>query len=105
MIRSALDNNIFPVIGLPMPIDDSSIDGKLERLCLEYRQVSARYGIPVLDFRASFVDQETDRLRDELYIDGAHPNLEGYRVMGETAVAYLTTAFARDIQAWSFGKQ
>ncbi|MGD0153291.1 MAG: GDSL-type esterase/lipase family protein [Thermacetogeniaceae bacterium] len=91
MIGYAADRHIVPVIGLPLPIDDTWADPKLERLCREYRQISAACGALLLDFRGSFIDPDTGKMKDELYLDGVHPNLLGYRVMGEVAASFLAS--------------
>jgi len=89
MIARARDNKISPVIGLPIPIDDFRINSKLDRLSREYLLISSKFEIPVLDFRVPFIDPDTARIKDNLYLDGVHPNLEGYRVMGETAASFF----------------
>jgi lysophospholipase L1-like esterase len=93
MVASAIDNKILPVIGIPMPIDDPMAGPKLELLSGEYRRVSSKLMLPILDFRTPFTEVDTGRIRDNLYLDGCHPNLEGYRVMGETAVHFFRTLF------------
>jgi lysophospholipase L1-like esterase len=93
MIASALANKILPVVGIPMPIDDPGADLKLERLSREYRLIPSRLGTPVLDFRTPFIDPNTKRMRENLYLEGVHPNLDGYRVMGETAVSFFKALY------------
>ncbi len=93
MLGYAADHHIVPVIGLPIPIDDTWADPKLERLCQEYCQISAACGALLLDFRRAFIDPETGKMNDKLYVDGVHPNLPGYRVMGEVATCFLMAAF------------
>ncbi len=89
MVASAVANKILPVIGIPMPIDDSMAGPVLDRLTTEYRHISSKLMLPTMDFRTPFLDAGTGRIRTDLYLDGVHPNLDGYRVMGETAVDFF----------------
>jgi lysophospholipase L1-like esterase len=91
ILAGTVANHIRPVIGMPMPVDNPAADRKLERITEEYRMLAAKLGVPVLDFRTAFIDPDTKKMREELYIDDAHPNLDGYRVMGETAAAFFQT--------------
>jgi acyl-CoA thioesterase-1 len=93
MVARALANGINPVIGSPIPVDDPSAGLKLERLCEEYRRIAAERGLPLLDFRTPFIDPATGQMKDDLYLDGVHPNLKGYRAMGETAVNFFQNYF------------
>lgn len=85
----AVADKILPVIGIPMPVDDNIAGPTLERLTMEYHRISSELMLPVMDFKTSFLDAVTGRIRNDLYLDGVHPNLEGYRVMGETAVDFF----------------
>lgn len=89
MIAHASDNGIHPVIGIPIPIDDRMAEPKLERLCREYRRIIHERNLLLLDFRASFIDPDTGQMRDDLYLDGVHPNLKGHQAMGEAAANFL----------------
>jgi lysophospholipase L1-like esterase len=93
MVASALANKILPVVGIPIPIDDPRTNPKLERLSREYHLISSRLGTPMLDFRTPFIDLDTKRMRDDLYLDGVHPNLDGYRVMGETSASFFKALY------------
>jgi lysophospholipase L1-like esterase len=91
MVASAIDNKVRPVIGIPMPIDDPIAGPKLELLIRGYHRIATELMLPILDFRTPFTEVDTGRIREELYLDGCHPNLMGYRVMGETAVHFFRT--------------
>lgn len=99
IINRAVENKILPVIALPIPVDDPWANPKLERICQEYRRVSAELGMLLLDFRTPFIDPDTGSMKDELYLDGVHPNLDGYRVIGEMAVYFFTTTLAISTRA------
>jgi lysophospholipase L1-like esterase len=92
MMMKALADNVMTVIGIPVPVDETRVNAKLERICLGMRALASRYELLVIDFWAPFIDKTTGRIREEFYIDGAHPNHEGYRAMGETAADFLTTS-------------
>ncbi len=96
MIKEAVDNNIQPVLGLPIPVDEPLIAEKLERICSSYRDTASRLKVPVIDFAAPFLDPRSGSPRADLYVDGVHPNRTGYEVMGETAVVALSLIFSRD---------
>jgi len=93
MLASLLANKIRPIVGIPIPIDDRRADRKLERLSLEYQLVSSRLRASILDFRTPFIDPDTKSIRDNLYLDGIHPNLDGYRVMGEAAASFFKVLY------------
>jgi lysophospholipase L1-like esterase len=94
MVASALANKILPVVGIPIPIDDHRADPKLERLSRECLLISSRLGASALDFRTPFIDPDTKIMRDNLYLDGVHPNLDGYRVMGEVSASFFQALYS-----------
>lgn len=89
MIGKASECQIALIIGLPIPVDDPSVSLKLERICQEYSRISKESGARLLDFRSPFIDPLSGLMKEELYVDGVHPNKDGYQVMGESAVAFL----------------
>jgi len=93
MIKEAIDNNIQPVLGLPIPVDEPLISEKLDRICSAYRDAAGRFELAIIDFAPPFIKHSSGALRDNLYVDGVHPNKAGYEAMGETAVQFFRNHF------------
>lgn len=94
MLREVINNEIQPIIGLPLPVvDEPSVSSKLDSICASYRELSKRFEVPLIDFASPFVDPRTGVPDERLYIDGVHPNKFGYEVMGKTAVAFFKHYF------------
>lgn len=89
MIREANDNNIKPVLGLPLPVDDPSASVKLDKIRACYRELAKRFKVPLIDFASPFIDHMNGAPDERFFIDGVHPNKLGYEVMGKIAVAFL----------------
>jgi len=89
MVQLARDNQITPIIGLPIPCNDWSA----EILLGEYREAMQEYavnnGLNYIDFYAAVVDEETAEIKSGLHCDGVHPNEAGYRVMADVAIKAL----------------
>lgn len=89
MVELAVDNNITPIIGLPIPCDDVDV----ERLLQQYREQMCQYAadnnIEVIHFHRAMVDDSSSKIKEELYYDGVHPNEDGYRVMAGIALEFL----------------
>lgn len=93
MIREAINNDIQPVIGLPLPVDDLSVSSKLDSISAAYRELAKRLDVPLIDFASPFIDPKNGSPDERLYIDGVHPNKLGYEAMGKTAVVFLNIIF------------
>lgn len=89
LAEQAKENNILPIIGLPIPCNDEWEESRL----VEYRQALRRYArqekLLLLDFYAAMADEQ-GKLRSGLHGDGIHPNRAGYKTMAQTAVTMLT---------------
>lgn len=77
------------VIGLPLPVDDSS-EGSLQKWRQWLLEYAENQHIPVIDFYSDFVDEQ-GKIKEELLVDGCHPNKEGYRVMGMRVITFFKT--------------
>jgi len=96
MLKNALDKGIEPIIGLPVPVvDDLAAQTKLERLSLSYRERAMFFNLWLLDFATPFFDPVAKTPRQELYLDGVHPNQKGYKVMGETALTFFNNYYLK----------
>ena len=88
-IMEALEREGIEVVlvGLPLPVDDLT-EGALKlwiKWLLEYCGENRR---PVIDFYRDFIDEE-GRIKEELLLDGCHPRIRGYEIMGERIIRTL----------------
>lgn len=75
------------LVGLPLPVDDAT-EGALRLWRQWLREYCDRRGLPVIDFYRDFMDEQ-GRIREELLLDGCHPRIEGYEVMGRRIIQTL----------------
>lgn len=89
MVEISRQNNIIPVLGLPIPF----LVPQEEQLLAEYRNWLKDYarqqGVSLLDFYAPFAEQMAAGQGRKLYVDVGHPSLAGYMLMGEAAVSHF----------------
>lgn len=89
MVNMSRQHGIGPILGLPTP----SILAEEEKLLMQYRNwlkdYASREGIACIDFYTPFMAAISEGQADRLFVDEVHPSLEGYRLMGETAVRSL----------------
>jgi len=78
-----------------MPVLDDYAAGKLERIRREEKELAERYGLYCLDFAEAFTDKD-GKVKEELYLDGVHPNKAGYEAMGELALSFFQGIFQRE---------
>ena len=74
---------IKPIIGIPIPLDDTISEQRLSLYREWMRDFAQGQGFQVLDFYKVMVDPETGYLKQGLHDDGVHPNLEGYQEMAK----------------------
>jgi len=73
---------------LPWTNGDGRAAAEIARLNTLVRAVADGLGVPLLPFHDTLVDPERPhRLLDEWTDDGAHPSVEGHRLLGERAFA------------------
>lgn len=94
IINEALSDQIRPVIALPMPVIDDFAVGKLERIRAEERDLANRFNLSWFDFADAFTDP-SGSIKEDLYLDGVHPNTTGYEAMGAVALAFFQEFFQR----------
>jgi lysophospholipase L1-like esterase len=68
---------------LPWPNGDARAAGDIARLNALIAAIAAELGVPLLRFHDTLVDPEhPGRMRAGLTDDGAHPSIEGHRLLG-----------------------
>ncbi len=89
MVVMSCQQGIIPVLGLPIP----SLLPEEEKSLIEYRSwlkdYANRENILYIDFYSPFLTAVKAGQAARLFIDEVHPSLEGYKLMGETAVYSL----------------
>ncbi|GAB6172158.1 hypothetical protein JCM15765_16360 [Paradesulfitobacterium aromaticivorans] len=89
MVEMSRQHGISPMLGLPTP----SLLPAEEKYLMQYRNwlkdYAGREGIPYIDFYSPFLAAINEGQADRLFVDEVHPSLEGYKLMGETAVHSL----------------
>ena len=87
-IMEALERERSKVlVGLPLPVDDMT-EGALRLWRQWLRAYCDKRMLPVIDFYRDFIDGE-GRIREELLLDGCHPRIKGYEVMGQRIIQTL----------------
>ncbi|ODA41888.1 GDSL-type esterase/lipase family protein [Desulfosporosinus sp. BG] len=89
MIEMSQHQGIIPIVGLPLPF----LLIKEEMLMSQYRDWLKHYinreNIMFIDFWAPFFTAVQEGRVEKLYVDEVHPSIEGYKLMGETALHSL----------------
>ena len=88
MVQLALENRIIPIIGLPIPCNDSSVEDLLEQYREEMHQHALQNNINFIDFHNVMVDQSR-YIMEEFHCDGVHPSQLGYKTMADVAVKFF----------------
>jgi lysophospholipase L1-like esterase len=89
MLELAVQYEIIPVIGLPIPCVYSKDEGILGLYREEMRQYGVVNNLLVIDFYTAFLEAESRRPKVELYADVLHPNKQGYKTMAKVALETL----------------
>ena len=95
MVHQVIAARLTPVVGIPLPIvpEDAPKEWepvanfqeaakRLEGYCQWLKIYCKAFHIPVVDFRADFLDAQ-GKARRELFCDGLHPNAQGHRLMAQ----------------------
>lgn len=89
MTEYCLNNSIVPILGIPTPC----LAYPEEFILQEYRswlmEYASKQQITVIDFYSAMVDTVSMIAKEEYFLDEVHPNIEGYRVMADTAKEVL----------------
>ena len=95
MIELAEEKGIIPIIGLPTPVVTTYEEDLLSSYRDKIKKLAEDKGLAIIDFYTPFIDD--GKVREEFFDDEAHPNIEGYEIMGEAAFNDLKLVFARYI--------
>lgn len=95
MAQLALQSGATPVIGLPIPCNDSYEESLLGQYREQMRHYADCSGIAYIDFHKAMVDASGVRIKDGLHCDGIHPSKAGYRVMAGVAAEILARLLDR----------
>ena len=95
LVHQALAHGILPLVGTPLPVDLEQLRPELSRWMGGYTlqraldayaswilEFSAVFGLLAVDFYHLF-SSSSQMVRQELYLDGLHPNREGHRLMAQ----------------------
>lgn len=88
IVDKSFESNIAPIIGIPVPTDESMIELKLEKFRHFLRKFCSEKIIPYIDFYSAVVDN-TGSMKSEFDFDGVHPNKCGYFIMGKVAKKFI----------------
>ncbi|MCW2276817.1 GDSL-type esterase/lipase family protein [Heliophilum fasciatum] len=90
------------VIGLTIPINEEPFGARLlgyrQAMLTALREDPEFIGIPVIDFFAALAVDDGWTMKPEYAVDSCHPSREGYRKMGEAAVAFFRQETKKDEQ-------
>lgn len=92
MVREGLDRGLAVALVDVLPWNNGhpAADEPIEQLNREIARIGAEEGVPVLPFHDTLEDPEDPGVMSpELTIDGDHPSIAGYRLLGERAFEQL----------------
>lgn len=89
MAALALENDIVPIVGLPIPCNDLHIENQLIEYRAEIREYAQAHTIAIIDFHAALVGEDGLQIKAGVHCDGVHPNEEGYRLMAAVAINFM----------------
>ena len=88
MTEMAFKNGIIPIIGLPPPLVFSYDEKMLAPYREAMKDFAAEKSINTINFYQAFIDGNGS-VQTNLFEDGAHPNLAGYKAMAAIALYSL----------------
>lgn len=100
MVKICRDEGIIPILGLPIPL----LEPEEEMYLSQYRNWLIDYGklknLLTIDFYTPFLESIEAGEEARFFADEAHPSLEGYKLMAQTALhdlrIFLKTPFEQD---------
>lgn len=91
MSALARENRIIPVLGLPIPCNESEAERRLSEYRAAIREYAQDQLIDLLDFSAAMGGTDCPGIKPGLHCDGVHPNEAGYKVMAAVAIDFIET--------------
>lgn len=91
MVKICMDEGVIPILGLPIPLlvqEEESYLSQYRNWLIDYAKLR---GILKIDFYTPFLKLIETGDEAKFFVDEAHPNLEGYRLMGQIALNELGT--------------
>jgi len=98
MVKICQEEGITPILGLPVPI----LVPEEESYLTQYRNWLRDYGkmrdLLTIDFYTPFLKGIEAGEEAMFFADEAHPSIEGYKLMGKTALNDLKTFLERNLE-------
>lgn len=85
LMDKLLSQKIEVWLGVPLPVEDPT-ERSLALLRTEIRDFARGKDLFLINFYEDFID-DAGNIRNDLLLDGCHPNKAGYRVMGERIIS------------------
>ncbi len=95
MVKMSQEQGIIPILGLPIPslvLNEELFLRQYRNWLIDYTQ---QRDLPRIDFYTPFQKHLDLGEQSKLYVDEVHPSLEGYKLMGRTAVNNLGSILRR----------
>lgn len=83
MVQVSLYHSIKPIIGIPIPVNDESMENWLQQYRYYLNDYSCKNNIQIINFFEALYDKNTKKLIEGVHIDGIHPNITGYQLMAK----------------------
>lgn len=83
------ENSIQMIIGLPLPVEEEPLEQRLQRIRGWLKDFANTNNYHILNFYQDFVDPASNTLKETLLLDGCHPTIQGYKLMGSRVVKDL----------------
>jgi lysophospholipase L1-like esterase len=102
MVFQSFHNNIIPILGIPIPTvpqraknnykftqNFEEVNDKIKENTAWIINFASLVNCKVIDFYKEFYNEQRDQGKEELYIDGVHPKIEGNKKMAHVALTEL----------------
>lgn len=85
LTEKLLENKILPVVGLPPPIQDATLEKNMAKFRNWIKRQAKAASLKTIDFHKPFLDKRK-RILPATLEDGVHPSAKGYQMMAQAAV-------------------
>jgi lysophospholipase L1-like esterase len=89
IIRQLQENQCEVIIGNPTPVEDVSMERYLDDFRAWLINFCKENNFRLLDFHKLMLNEGNNKINNSLFIDGCHPNKNGYELMGKYALEKL----------------